>query len=237
MSEVGLLTVDELAARSGVTVRTIRFYAGRGLLPPPTLRGRLGLYGKDHLARLELVSELSSLGFTLAAIERFLQRLPASAGAEELALQRALLTPWLPEQLEEVDRPELQRRAGRALSDDELAALEALGVLERAGGDGQIRLHGSASLAVGLESLEMGLPPRVLRRSHELIAQHTAALAEDLMRLFQAEVLQPYRDSARQAQDRARLQDLLTRLKPITVRGVVTAFGRAVNRTIRERLG
>ncbi|RBL82271.1 transcriptional regulator, partial [Streptomyces cavourensis] len=29
------LTVDELAARAGVTVRTVRFYSTRGLLPPP----------------------------------------------------------------------------------------------------------------------------------------------------------------------------------------------------------
>ena len=105
------LTIDQLAQRSGITVRTIRFYAGRGLLPPPRLRGRTGLYGPDHLARLELVGELSALGFTLAAIESYLDRLPPTAGADELALQRALLTPWAPEQIEDVDRAELDRRA------------------------------------------------------------------------------------------------------------------------------
>jgi DNA-binding transcriptional MerR regulator len=39
------LTIDQLAERSGISVRTIRFYAGRGLLPAPQLRGRTGLYG------------------------------------------------------------------------------------------------------------------------------------------------------------------------------------------------
>src|SRR3954464_1701770 len=106
------LTIDQLAERSGISVRTIRFYTGRGLLPPPALRGRTGLYGPDHLARLELISELSALGFTLAAIESHLERLPAATGAGELALQRALLTPWVPEQIEEVDGAELDRRAG-----------------------------------------------------------------------------------------------------------------------------
>src|SRR5829696_1161042 len=105
-----LLTIDELAARSGITVRNIRYYAGRGLLPPPQLRGRTGLYGPDHLARLELVSELSALGFTLSAIENHLERLPPHAGAAELALQRALLKPWVPEEIAEVDRGELARR-------------------------------------------------------------------------------------------------------------------------------
>jgi DNA-binding transcriptional MerR regulator len=231
-----LLTIDQLGARTGITVRTIRFYAGRGLLPPPTLRGRTGLYGPDHVARLELVSELTALGFTLAAIEGHLERLPDTAGAAELALQRALLTPWVPEQIEELDRAELDRRAGRPLRDDDVDALEGLGVVTRIEGD-RIRLHGSGTLGGGLAVLDSGLPMDVWRRAHALIEQHTTALAEDLMKMFQDDVLQPYRDRGRPADERTRLAEAFSQLKPITVRGVVTAFGRAVNRTIRERIG
>jgi len=233
-AETDLFTIDQLASRSGISVRTIRFYAGKGLLPPPKLRGRLGLYGPDHLARLDMISELTGLGFTLAAIEGFLVTLPESIAVEDLVLQRALLAPWVPERLETIDAAELDRRAGRALGEEELASLEALGVLERRP-DGTILLHGAATLSSALASLDIGLPPHLLRRSHELISRHTAALAEDLMVMFQDEVLQPYRDRGRPAAERARLRELFTRLKPITVQGVVTAFGRAVNRTIRER--
>jgi hypothetical protein len=95
-------------------------------------------------------------------------------------------------------------------------------------------LHGAATLGSALASLDVEMPPEVLRRSHELISQHTTALAEELMALFQREILQPYRDRGRPPAERARLRDLFTRLKPITVQGVVTAFGRAVNRGIRE---
>jgi hypothetical protein len=49
-------------------------------------------------------------------------------------------------------------------------------------------------------------------------------------------VLQPYRDRGRPAEERGRLAEAFSQLKPVTVRGVVTAFGRAVNRTIRERI-
>jgi DNA-binding transcriptional MerR regulator len=231
----GLLTVDQLAGRSGVSVRTIRFYAGKGLLPPPTLRGRLGLYGAEHLARLELIAELSALGFTLAAIEGYLTRLPEAADQEAMALHRALLTPWVPERLEELALDELHRRAGRALTEDELVALEALGAIERPPGSDRVLLHGAASLAAALDSLESGFPLEALRRSHEVIARHTTAMAEELMQLFQEEVLQPYRDRGRPLAERSRLREAFTRLKPITVQGVVTAFGRAVNRTIRER--
>jgi DNA-binding transcriptional MerR regulator len=230
------LTIDQLAERSGVTVRTIRFWAGRGLLPPPALRGRTGFYGADHLARLELVSELSALGFTLAAIEGHLGKLPESAGAAELALQRALLTPWVPEHIEDVDRAELDRRAGRALGDADLDALVGLGVVDVLD-TGQIRLHGPGTLGSGLAVLDSGLPVEVWRRAHELIEQHTTALAEDLMKMFQDDVLQPYRDRGRPAEERTRQAEAMSQLKPITVRGVVTAFGRAVNRAIRERVG
>ena len=230
------LTIDQLAERSGISVRTIRFYTGRGLLPAPQLRGRTGLYGPDHLARLELVSELSALGFTLAAIEAQLARLPAEVGAEELVLHRALLTPWVPEQVEELSVDELARRAGRALSPSDLDALEGLGVITRLA-EGVLRLHGPALLGQGLEVLESGLPTETWRRAHAIIERHTTALAEDLMAMFQDEVLQPYRDRGRPTEERARLATALAQLKPITVRGVVTAFGRAVNRTIRQRLG
>lgn len=230
-----LLTIDQLAERSGITVRTIRFYSGRGLLPPPQLRGRTGLYGPDHLARLGLVSELSALGFTLAAIESHLEKLPAAVGADELALQRALLTPWVPEQIEEVAIGELERRAGRRLGPDDLDALEGLGVVKRLDGE-RVRLHGPATLTEGLAVLDSGLPAEAWRRAHQIIERHTTALAEDLMAMFQDEVLQPYRDRGRPPEERTRLAEALTQLKPITVRGVVTAFGRAVNRTIRDRL-
>ncbi len=231
-----LLTIDQLAERTGVSVRTIRFYSGKGLLPAPRLRGRTGLYDTTHRARLELIGELSALGFTLAAIEKQLERVPHDAGPDELALQLALLTPWTPEDPEYVDAAELARRAGRPLSADDVRGLEALGVLT-ALDDGRYRLHGPSTLATGLEALSSDLPPELWRRANEVIDRHTTALAEDLMALFQDEVLQPYRERGRPADERSRLAAALSRLKPVTVQGVVTAFGRAVNRTIRDRVG
>ena len=52
-----LMTLDELTRRVGVSVRNVRFYTTRGLVPAPIRRGRSGYYTSDHLARLELVRE------------------------------------------------------------------------------------------------------------------------------------------------------------------------------------
>ncbi len=81
MPDDELLTLDQLTARVGMSVRNVRFYTTKGLVPPPIRRGRSGYYTADHVARLELVRELQSHGFTLAAIERYVAGLPAGAGA------------------------------------------------------------------------------------------------------------------------------------------------------------
>lgn len=75
------MTVDELAAATGVTVRNIRAYQTSNLLEPPVLQGRLALYGRRHQTRLELIRELRALGFGLDAIGDMLAKVPRSAAS------------------------------------------------------------------------------------------------------------------------------------------------------------
>src|SRR5215211_2741256 len=104
------LTVDQLAAKVGMTVRNVRAYAGRGLIPPPRLVGRTGYYGTDHVARLTLVRELLGKGYTLAAVERMMSELPD--GALALGVFETLVTPWTPSEPEVLDEHQLAERAG-----------------------------------------------------------------------------------------------------------------------------
>src|SRR4051812_50158335 len=67
------LTIDELAQRTGMTVRNIRAHQSRGLLPPPEVRARTGYYGSDHVARIKLIQEMQAEGYNLKAIERLAQ--------------------------------------------------------------------------------------------------------------------------------------------------------------------
>ena len=100
--EAPLLTVDELAAASGLTVRTTRYYASLGLIPPPIRKGRVGYYGTEHRVRLDLIRALQDHGFSLQAVERFLEGLPKDVTAEDLAIQRALITSWTSESTDEI---------------------------------------------------------------------------------------------------------------------------------------
>jgi DNA-binding transcriptional MerR regulator len=231
------LTITELAARTGISVRTIRFYAGLGLIPPPVVRGRLGLYDERHTARLELVRDLQRLGFTLAAIEGYLARIPLEGSPEDLALHRALLAPWLPEQPETVDRAELDARAGRTLDDGELTRLARLGVIQSAGVRDRVETWTLTSpdlLGYGLSLLDAEMDFEVQLACQQIIERHTSALATELVALFHHTVLREYRERGRPPELRARLLALVQRLKPLTVNGVVTNFQLAVNRAIRE---
>ena len=104
------LTVDDLAAATGVSVRNIRYYASLGLLPPPERRGRVAYYGAEHRARLDLIRALQDHGFTLQAIERYLSRLADGVTVEDLAMQRAMIASWT-----NAEPADVYRRIGREL--------------------------------------------------------------------------------------------------------------------------
>ena len=61
-------TIDELAALTGTTTRRIRSFQTLGLLPHPELRGRTGLYGSEHRARVAAILRLQERGFSLESL-------------------------------------------------------------------------------------------------------------------------------------------------------------------------
>ncbi|WP_069159756.1 MerR family transcriptional regulator [Nocardia altamirensis] len=66
-------TIDELAREAGTTVRALRVYHERGVLPSPQVKGRTGYYGTDHLNRVHTISRLLSRGIKLNGIRELLE--------------------------------------------------------------------------------------------------------------------------------------------------------------------
>ncbi|ETK37541.1 MerR family transcriptional regulator [Microbispora sp. ATCC PTA-5024] len=93
-----LYSIGDLARRTGLSVKAIRFYADTGIVPP-TVRSPAGhrLYDIDAAARLDLVRTLRDLGLDLPTIRRVVDREAtltevAASHAEALAVQiRTLL--------------------------------------------------------------------------------------------------------------------------------------------------
>ena len=68
MTEAREYRMEELAKEAGITVRTLRFYRERGLIPPPRREGRIAWYDEHHLARLRTIAALLERGHTLNGI-------------------------------------------------------------------------------------------------------------------------------------------------------------------------
>lgn len=223
------LTLEELATRSGLAVRTIRFYTGRGILPAPVRRGRSAVYTADHLARLELVRELQAHGFTLAAIESYLARLPENATPETIALHRTLLAPWMPDLPESMTRSELEARAGRALTAEDLDTLETLGTVKP---DGKQRYRVAvAHLSVSVSILDLGLPLSAAVAAQSIFTAHGRAIANELNDVFRELVWPAYKESGLPPDQ---LRETVERFKPLTVAALVASYESAMNETERE---
>lgn len=78
------IRIEGLAAETGVSTRNIRAYQSLGLLPPPTLSGRVGLYGPEHAERLRAIARLQQRGFSLAGVRELLQALETGRSLAEL---------------------------------------------------------------------------------------------------------------------------------------------------------
>lgn len=224
------LSVEELAARVGMTVRTVRFYASRGLIPAARREGRNGYYGQGHIARLELVRELQAHGFTLSAIEGYFERMPTNASPEDVAMHRTLLAPWMPDLPETINREELEVRSGRKLSDKDIELLVAIGVVEPLPTDAVFKVA-SAHLAVGIQLLDLGLPKDAALAAQRIFTEHGRTIANELTEIFRTMVWPTLRDSDEPPEV---IQSLIESFKPLTIQALVTSYQTAVDETKRE---
>jgi DNA-binding transcriptional MerR regulator len=233
------LTVDELAARVGVTVRNVRAYSARGLLPPPRLVGRTGYYGREHVARLLLVREMLAEGYSLAMIERTLASAPPTASSATLALHRALLAPWLPAEPETMTGAELAARAGVAEDHAVVDRLVEIGLVERVG-DGMLRVLDPALLTAGLQVVALGVPPDALIDAQTRVNALVREIARTYVQMFLDSGQQAFLDAGAPPEQLRRVQETVARLQPAAAQALLAAFrtemAAAVEQTIEAVL-
>ncbi|MEU8713406.1 MerR family transcriptional regulator [Streptomyces sp. NPDC048663] len=219
------LTIDELAARAGTTVRTVRFYGTKGLLPPPVIGARrVGHYGPGHLARLALIEELQLQGMTLAAIERYLHRLPPGLSDHDLAIHRAVVASWAPDTEERVGTAELRRRAGRPLDDGDVERLVAMDAVRP---DGDAYRVDPALFRLAVQLLDLPLSEEAILAARTVLIEHSRAAAHALSRLFRAEVAE------RTEQD---VKSLSADVQPLVVQALLTTFQRSLRHEVHQWL-
>jgi DNA-binding transcriptional MerR regulator len=229
------LTVDQLAAEVGMTVRNVRAYAARGLLPAPRLVGRTGYYGPEHVARLRLVRSMLGEGHTLETIARTLSGGRVGAAATALALHRALMEPWLPEEPEEIDRATLAARAGTTAAQEVFDDLEMMGVLEQHDGD-RLRVLDPTLLNAGVQAIRLGVTPAALVAAQKQVLELVEQASDIYVEMFHATVWRDFLDAGAPESDWPRIQDVVEQIQPVAAQALLASFRTAMAAAVAQSL-
>lgn len=205
--------MDELARLAGITVRTLRFYRERKLIPPPRREGRIAWYDDHHLARLRTITALLERGHTLNGIAELAEAFDHGRDVGEL-LGMDAPTEETPVRL---TPEELADRFDGEVTPENLAAALELGYL---GTDGEEIVHISRRLLdVSSALVREGIPLGEVLRTGAQARAHADALAD----LFAGLIL------------RHAPEEALHRLRPLARSVVDAELSLALDRRLRKR--
>jgi DNA-binding transcriptional MerR regulator len=183
------LTIEQLAAEVGMSVRNIRNHHSRGLLPAPEVRARVGYYGPEHVARLRLILDLQADGFNLTAIERLFSASGGSA-ARLLGLRNAMAAPFQSETPEVVTGEELLERFGHVDGKD-AERIRKLGLLLPLGDD-RFEVPSPALMKVAEEVIDLGISLHAALELVERVSRDCESISRAFVRLYLKELWEPF---------------------------------------------
>jgi DNA-binding transcriptional MerR regulator len=229
------LTIDELAREVGMTVRNVRAYRSRGLLPEPELRGRKGYYGRDHVARLEVIRDLKDRGFNLEAIGQIIDRAPGDSLREVLDFTRAVVAPLGDETPRVVSGQVFLERWGAQLTPKVVRRAERLGFVRHVGEDRwEVRSPRLERASIALS--ELGIPLEDALEIGAVLRRHSRAVARAYVELFTERVWRPFVETGEPKAEWPRVQEALEKLRPLAGESLLAVFQMTMMEAIEEAL-
>lgn len=225
------LTIDQLAVRTGVPSRTIRFYQTQGALPAPQRRGRIAVYTDEHVERLRLIEVLQSRGLRLSAIADLVRRggREGLSVGDWLGLDAHLAAPWSEDRPETLTRVELlERIAPRGARVIPGLVAAALIIPER--GTTSVRVPSPALLALTLQLDDAGIDVPTAAGAGDILRARLAPTADELVRHFAEHA---GRGFGRRLQP-SELDQALEALRPLGVEAVRLIFAQEMERALRH---
>jgi DNA-binding transcriptional MerR regulator len=228
------LTIEQLAAESGMSVRNIRNHHTRGLLPPPEVRARVGYYSSEHVARLRLILDLQADGFNLAAIERLLS---GSDGLAErlLGLRHAVTTPFEPESAELITAEELTKRFGEVDAKD-AERVRKLGLLVPLG-DGRFEVTSPALMGAAEEVLALGIPLSAALALVERVRRDCDSISRAFTKLFLRELWEPFEQAGQPDERWDELIEAVSSLRPLASEALLALFKQSMTIQLEDAFG
>jgi DNA-binding transcriptional MerR regulator len=228
------LTVEQLAAEVGMSVRNIRNHYTRGLLPPPEVRARVGYYNSEHVARLRLILDLQADGFNLTAIERLLG---GSDGLAErlLGLRKAVTTPFEPEAPELITLEELEKRFGEIDGKDaaRVGKLKLLVAL----GDGRFEVPSPALLGAAEQVVALGIPLHAALVLIERVSRDCDSISRGFTKLFLRELWEPFDEAGQPDEGWDELIEGVDALRPLASEALLALFKLRMTAQLEDAFG
>ncbi len=237
------MTIEQLSARSGITVRNIRSHRARGLLPPPEVRDRIGYYGPEHLNRLRLIQELQGEGFNLKGIERLLEK--RLGPAEQMLSFKRDLEAFESEEPQTFTRDELLARFGDE-SDAAIKRAAEFGALVPTG-EGRYEAPFPSLLDAAEAVVEEGVPLDHTLVVFGKVQGRCRSVAHEFVRLFLEDVWKPFEAGGYPDERWPEVREALHRLRPLSSRALAaiyqmtmadevdSAFGRQLERLTKGK--
>lgn len=230
-------TIDELARVAGATVRNVRAYLERGLLPPAGRRKRAAIYSDIHLARLRVIADLLSRGYTLASIGELLEAWEKGWELTQVIhVETVLASPWEHEEPLRVPRAELDVLFGTPVTRAQVAMLAALGWLVPE--DDLLRVPHPRILRAASNIVRGGVPLSVLLAHANALREQMALVAETMSTIVVEGIIVPHAKSGLpSAEDMPRLTEAVRAMRPLAEPLVSAELVRALEQVATRYLG
>ena len=224
------MTIDELAARTGVASRTIREYQSVGVLRSPQKVGRVGRYDDDHVRRLDAIAQLQQRGYSLAGIRDLFDAwesghsLTAVLGVEAGAVASSVDERPAVFSAEQLERfvPGLTRQ--RRLRDKAVGC----GLIEKYGDDWCVRSQSLLQLVA--DTTAMGVSAERALDVAVALADAAARVAERATELFVGDIWRPHADAGCPDEASDRIEAYVRRSRAMLQRAAASTLIGAVER-------
>ncbi|GAC1623633.1 MAG: MerR family transcriptional regulator [Nevskia sp.] len=229
-------TIDELARIAKTTVRNVRAYQDRGIIPPPERRGRAGVYGSGHLSRLRIIGQLLTRGYTLASIGELIEALDRGQDlARVLGIEAAVASPWTDEEPTWFSLPDLVKLYGGSFDPRLLMKVTELDILQQDGA--RFRAPSAKLLQAGAELTRIGIPLLDMLDVIKLLRANVERAAEAMVQLVDKHLLEKYGDGLPPPGESAQIGDLIWQLRPLVEMAVHAEVARAMQLAATKHLG
>jgi DNA-binding transcriptional MerR regulator len=229
-------SIDELARAANTTVRNVRAYQDRGLVPPPERRGRVGVYGETHLSRLRIIGQLLARGYTLVSIADLIGAWESGSDLGGLlGLESAVSSPWGDEKPAWLSLPALVQMFGGSFHPSWLTRATALGLLELDGV--RFRVSSPRLLSAGAELVKLGIPLDEMLDVLGSLRANVEQASDQMVRLIERHLFEQYGKGLPPASEALRLGATIWKLRPLVEMAVNAEVARAMERSATQHLG